>query len=187
MTAHTLRVYDPARQPPGWSEIVRPDQYVAFATDLATGVPCDAAGRPFTSSGDVTCVVFDTLDEARQFCDDAVTAAPGVQFDLFDANGRANPPLVQIVHPSHAAALDSDPRTLARRRLSAFALLAAGLSLIAIDAWLVGELLLITMVGITLVLAAGRLLFLNLAFRDAERRRLDRLAARERPSTRERA
>jgi hypothetical protein len=55
-----LRIYDASRRPASWAEIVRPGQFVAFAT------PSDG-----------TCVLFDSLDEARAFCEAGVLAAPG--------------------------------------------------------------------------------------------------------------
>jgi hypothetical protein len=38
-----LRVYDPARTPASWTEIIRPGQFVAFVK-RDTGAPCDERG-----------------------------------------------------------------------------------------------------------------------------------------------
>jgi hypothetical protein len=40
-----LRLYDRARTPRSWTEIIRPGQFVAFAKLIDTGAPCDAEGR----------------------------------------------------------------------------------------------------------------------------------------------
>ena len=84
-----VRIHDPERKPASWAEIIRPGQFAAFAT------PSDG-----------TCILFDSLAEARAYCDAAVQSAPAARYDVFDAEGRSNPPLLTIVHPSRAHTLD---------------------------------------------------------------------------------
>jgi hypothetical protein len=85
-----LRLYDPDRRPPNWTDIIRPGQFAAFARHVEGGGPCDADGRPFASSDLVTCLIFDELDYAARFCEERVTEVPSVRFEVFDsAGGRA--------------------------------------------------------------------------------------------------
>src|SRR3954452_20731288 len=103
-----VRVYDAGRRPPNWTEIIRPGQFVAFAKDLDTEAPCDPSGRPFGSADAVSCIIFDSLAEARRVCHEAVDHAPPVRFDVFDSSGRSSPPLLTIVHASRVATLDGN-------------------------------------------------------------------------------
>lgn len=156
-----LQIFDPDRRPANWAEIIRPGQFVAFAT------PSDG-----------TCVLFDSLDETRAFCEGAVLAAPATRFDVFDAEGRANPPLLTVVHPSRAQGLDSHPRTLHKRRVIAWLLIAGGALLLIYTYWKFADVEAIFpgVIGINLLLAGGRLLWYNLAVRETERARGERLA-----------
>jgi hypothetical protein len=172
-----VRVHDPARRPASWTAIIGPRQLVAFAKDADDGAACDAAGQRFADPSGTTCILFDSLAEARAFCDAAVRSAPRVRFDVFDAEGRANAPLLTIVDPSRARSLDTHPRGLRTRRAIAWSLIAAGLPLVIYAYWRRADIEVIfpTFIGINLVIAGGRLLWLNLAIRETERARAERL------------
>ena len=92
-----VAIHDPRRRPASWTEIIRPGQFVAFA-----------------APSDGNCILFDSVAEARAYCDAAVEAAPATRFDVFDAEGRAQPPLLTVVHPSQI--LDTDPRPVRSSR-----------------------------------------------------------------------
>jgi hypothetical protein len=156
-----LRIYDPDRRPANWTEIIQPGQFVAFAT------PSDG-----------TCVLFDSLDEARAFCEAGVLAAPATRFDVFDADGRANPPLLTVVHPSRAQGLDSHPRMQHKRRVIAWVLITSGALLLSYTYWKFADIRAVVpgVIGINLLLAGGRLLWFNLAVRETERARDERVA-----------
>jgi hypothetical protein len=163
-------------------DIVHPGQFIAFAKDLETGAVCDASGRPFPEVAAATCTVFDSLAEARAFCGAAVLAAPGTRFDVFDAEGRARPPLLTIVHPEKTRALEDNPRDIQRRRAIAWALIAGGVPLVATTYWTGTSLAMMVpvFVGVNMIIAGGRLLWLNLAMRETERERHERLDRLER-------
>jgi hypothetical protein len=156
-----VRIHDPARRPASWAGIIRPGQFVVFAT------PSDG-----------TCVLFESMGEARAFCEAGVLAAPGTRFDVFDAQGRAQPPLLTVVHPSREPTLDTHPRTLHRRRVIAWALIIAGVLLILFTYWKFSaiEAIFPGVIGINMLLAGGRLLWFNLGVRETERAREDRVA-----------
>jgi hypothetical protein len=171
-------VHDPGRRPASWTGLIRPGQFVAFARDAATGVPCDQDGRLFQDADATTCLLFDSFDEARTCCERGVASAPAVRFDIFDAEGRANPPLLTVLHPSRAAALDTHPGAMRRRGIIAWALAALGLALIVFayverrDMEIVPP----AFIGINMILVGARLLWMNLAVRETERTREDRVA-----------
>jgi hypothetical protein len=173
----TVRVYDPERRPPNWRQIILPGQFVAFSTLAESGAPCDLEGTPFAAADDVTCLIFDSLPEAAAFCRARVEQAPIIRFEIFDATGRTQPPLLTVVHASRARTLE-DNRI--GRRMSygaALALTVAAPILIWYD-WARhdGLLMLPTIVGINCLLIAGRLVQLNLAYASAEKSRRARVA-----------
>jgi hypothetical protein len=155
-----LQIHDPERRPASWAEIIRPGQFVAFA-----------------APSDGTCVLFDSLHEGRAYCQAAVLSSPELRFDLFDTDGRARPPLESYVHPSRAAALDAHPGAAHRRRVIAWSLIAAAVPLLVFTARRLSDIEAIFpgVIGVNLLLAAGRLLWLNLGVRETERARRERL------------
>jgi hypothetical protein len=173
-----VRLYDPHRRPPNWTDIIQPGQFVAFAKDLDSGAACDAAGKPFPSSGEITCVIFDGIEEAGAFCRAAVQRVPALRFDVFDAAGRAKPPLLTVVHPSRVATLDGgNPRWTAFNKWGAVALVAVTPALFWLDWWKYdGLLILPTILAINFLIIAARMLQLNAAHASAERSRRERLA-----------
>jgi hypothetical protein len=158
-------------------QIVRPHQFVLFAKDLDSGAACDLDGTAFADPAQATCAICESLAEARTVADAALTKAPALRIDVFDAEGRANPPLMTLLHPSRAAQADTHPRVLRKRQIIAWALIAIGVALIgfAIVERHDREIILPAFVGINMLIAAGRLLWFNLAVRETERVRQTRL------------
>jgi len=172
-----LRLYDRARTPNSWTEIVRSGQFVAFAKIFDTGAPCDAQGRPFVTMEDASCLVFDRLDDAEAFCREQVNRAANVRFEIFDSTGRAQPPLLLIVHPSRQHQLEGNPRGMRLRTQGSVALFVFA----AVSFWYDfrhGPVVQFfpTLLGINLVVVALRLLQLNGSYAHAERVRQRRLA-----------
>jgi hypothetical protein len=164
-----VRIHDPDRRPASWTDIIRPGQFVAFAT------PSDGS-----------CVILDSLAEARAYCDAAVGAAPATRFDVFDAQGRAESALLTIVHPSREPALDTHPRAIRRRRVIGWALIIGGALLLIWTYWKFPDVEAIFpgVIGINMLLAGGRFLWFNLGVRETERARRERLARAESPGGR---
>ena len=173
-----LRLHDPGRRPASWSEIIQSRQFAAFAKSLDTGTPSDADGRGFAVPSDSVCYVFDSLDEARAFCEASVNRASAVQFEIFDAAGRSNPPLLTVVHPSRSTG-DTDPSALRRRQLIAWTLIVLAIPTLVLAYRLRdgGHQIFAGFIGLNLLVAAGRLLWFNLALRETEDVRRKRMAA----------
>jgi hypothetical protein len=172
-----LRLFDPNRHLSSWTEIIRPGQYAAFSKWRETGAPCDRGGQPFATVEDATCLLFDGLEAARTFCEEQVLRAPDVQFEIFDSSGRGDGPLLIIVHPSRAAALEGNARGIRIRAWSAAALLVVSTALFWYDyRHDQGMLVFPTMLGINLVVVAARLLQLNGSYAHAERVRRRRVS-----------
>jgi hypothetical protein len=175
--ASTLRLFDPDRRPSNWTDIIQPGQYVVFSQLIETGASCDAQGQRFDSVEHVTCLLFDALDPARAFCQAQVQRAPQLRFEIFDATGRASGPLIVITHPSRTARLEGNPRGMRIRYRAAVALLIAAVALFWYD-YRNGRGILIfpTVIGVNLIVAAARLIQLNVSYAHSERERQQRLA-----------
>ena len=170
-----LRIYDPQRQPPDWTDIVRADQFVAFAKRADGGAPCDADGRPFATPADATCLLFDTVQDARAFCEARVQASGEVAFEIYDGAGRVNPPLLVVLAPSRRNAADNSPHAMGLRFRAAVALTAGAVLLFWLDYVREGVHFVLSVIGVHLMVAAGRLAMMNNSVRQSERVREERL------------
>lgn len=171
-----VRLHDDTREPKGWMQIIRPAEFAAFATLADSGVVCDADGVP-TGMDNASCIIFGTLRDAEAFCRERVAQIPSVRFDILDSAGRRRPPLLTIVHPSRAAALDGSATKMRRNTYVAIVSLAVGPSLIWFD-WTFydGILVMPTIVGINALLIAVRLFMMNFSHISSERTRRERVA-----------
>jgi hypothetical protein len=171
-----VRVFDPNRQPPNWTDIIRPGQFVAFSKHIDSGAPCDTGGVPFELAESVACIIFDNLAEAEAFCTERVLRVPTLRFDVFESTGRTQPPLLTVVHPSRIATLDGNPRSARINKWASIVLVIAAPILFWIDWWKYdGLLILPTILGINMLIIAARLIQLNGAHASAERARRERL------------
>jgi len=175
-----LRLYDPERRPSNWVDIVRPTQFVVFCSDVDSGGTTDANGKPFLSPGAATCLVFDSLNDTRRFCEARVAEVPSLRFEVFDARGRVESPLLVIVDPARAEKIEGGARSLRLRKWAALLMIAVAPALIWYDfATSRGSLVLPSFLGVSLVVAGLRILFMNMALREAERTRRARLERHE--------
>jgi len=179
-----LRLFDSARHPPSWTDIIQPGQFAAFSKRADSGASCDHRGQPFDSVEMATCLIFDALESARSFCAEQVLRVPDVRLEIFDAAGRADGPLLVIVHPDRMAALEGNPRGVRIRTWTAAALVAGSVALFWYDYQHDrGMLIFPTALGVNLILVAARLLQLNGSYAYAARERQRRLDAHTRANS----
>ena len=174
---HVVRVYDASRQPRDWMDIIQPGQFVVFASLLDGDAPCSLDGVP-TGNDAATCAIVASLGEAEALCHAHVERHPAVRFDVFDARGRSQSPLLTVIHPSRAGSLEGEAGVRRRFRAIAILLILAAVGLFWMDWHSSWAMILPTLLAFNLLLLAGRLLQLNAAYAAAERRRLARLAGR---------
>jgi hypothetical protein len=173
-----LRLFDPARHPTSWTDIIQPGQFAAFSKRADSGGSCDHRGQPFASVEMATCLMFDALEPARSFCAEQVLRVPDVRFEIFDSAGRADGPLLVIVHPARTASMEGNPRGVRIRAWTAAALVAGSLPLFWYDYQHDrGMLIFPTALGVNLIIVAARLLQLNGSYAHAARERQRRLDA----------
>lgn len=171
-----LRVYDGSRQPRDWMDVIRPGQFVVFPSLIADGAPCDFEGTPVAHHLAV-CAIADSLDEAERSSRTCVAEHSTLRCDVFDADGRRNPPLLTIVHPDRARGLEGDASVRRRNKWIAFALIAVAPVLMWFDWMAAGLMIVPTVIAVNGLLLAARLLQLNAAYAAAERRRAERVSS----------
>lgn len=156
---------------------MRRNQVAVLATTL-DGVLCDIDGTRLANASDASCVLFDSLEDARAFGRQTIERHPGLRLEVFDATGRANPPLLTIVHPAHD--LEASPRAMRRRRDWGVALVAGAVVMIAAAFWFLPAIwtVVLMLLGGNALLAGGRLLLVNVGVRESEALRLRRIEER---------
>lgn len=180
MNGTVLRLYDPARDPSHWDAIIKPGQLAVFGIDTATGQPCQLDGRPFASPAEASCVVFDSLDEARARCEAEAARTPTLFFEIFDHSGRAKPALATVGRHPESNSVFSNPRFAPWRRAAAVLMLPMALGLFWVDYQQQGLLVFPTAIGLNLLVFGIRLLLLDAGVTEAGRRAKQRLAEHER-------
>ena len=105
-----VTLYDRSRKPSSWMEIIRPGQYAAFFSDVETGTEMSPAGVYLAPGMTHSCLIFDSLTEAANYCRQRVEEVNGLQCDVFDSQGRANPPVAVFVHKRYETKLDSEAK-----------------------------------------------------------------------------
>jgi hypothetical protein len=174
-----VRLHDPSRRPASWTEIIRPGQFAVFASDAESSAPRDLDGARLASADDAVCAIADSLDEARRASEAAVARHPSLRLDIFDAEGRARPPLLTVLHPDRAGSLEQAPASMRMRRILAWTLIVIGVALDVYAALVPPEreIFLPAFIGLNAIIFGGRFLWLNLALRETERAREARVAA----------
>ena len=164
-----FKVYDDARRPPEWTALVGPAQCAVFLKDVKTANPLALDGTEVEHIRDCTFFLFDRLDEARSFCEAQVRRYPQMCCDVFDADGKAKPPMLVIMHPDSAKKDELSPSSVKWRKNVAIASLVASAGLFAADWHSEFELTWPSILAVNLFLLGLRFLYWNTV--SGERRR----------------
>jgi hypothetical protein len=170
-----IRLYDPKRKPQDWTDLIDRTECVVFLKNRADSTSLAANGRPYTKPSDETCVVFHSLDAAQQFGQLKVEHLKHVRFEIYDADGPANRPLLVIVHPEFRRSEESDPIGSRRRRLMMFVLVLSSIPLFWLGAHGTNSSDLAIFFGINCLLLALRFLYWDAGWKASEQKRLARL------------
>ncbi len=171
-----FKVYDKTRKPADWTSLVGPTQCAAFLKDVKTANPLATDGSEITHLGDCRFLLFDHLEEARAFCEAQVQRYPFMCCEIFDAEGKAKPPLLAIMHPSAARKNELSPTWVKRRKVIAIASLVAAGVLFVADWRSEYELLWPSLLAVNLLPLGLRLLYWNTASAERSRTQAKRLA-----------
>jgi hypothetical protein len=170
-----FKVYDETRQPADWTSLVGATQCAVFLKDVKTANPLATDGREIDRLRDCTFLLFDHLEEARTFCEAQVQKFPFMCCEIFDADGKAKPPLLAIMHPTAARKDELSPTWVKRRRVLAIASLVAAPALFIADWRSEYELLWPSLLAVNLLPLGLRLLYWNTASTERNRRQAKRI------------
>ena len=147
-----LKLYDPERQPPSWTELIHPGQYAVFHSNVHTDTASRPDGSFFSPGEESTCLVFDSLLEAESYCQARVEEVPSLRCDIFDHTGKSKSPMLTYVNQIYV----KSPQKYAKW---GWALIAASLPCFWAEWYWNGTLLIPVIVGINLVFAGLRMIY----------------------------
>jgi hypothetical protein len=140
----------------------------------------DCSGKPYLTPDSTTCLIFDHIDSARQFCEAKVQSLPHLRCEIYDSEGLAHPPLLVVIHPDFQHQEDAGSFWSRRRKLIALALFLAAPPLIWLDVRRANTLILPTFLAFNCILLALRFLYWDFGVKHRERERQQRLDAHRR-------
>ena len=147
-----LTLYDPERRPANWTDLVHAGQYAVFHTDVETDIERTAEGH-YLGPGDAsTCMVFDSLAEAEEYCEARVAMVPRLRCDIYDHTGKSKRPMLTYVNKIYL----KSPQKHARL---GWALVAASLPCFWIEWHWHGTLVVPMIVGFNLLFGGLRLVY----------------------------
>jgi hypothetical protein len=141
-----IKLYDPARTPSNWTDLVRPGQYAVFRTDVRSDLELLSPGQ------DSTCLVFDSLAEAETYCEASVDRIPNLRCDIYDHTGKSKPPTLTYVNKAHL-------KSPQKRVYWGWLLVAASLPCFWIEWHWNGTLIIPVIVGVNLLFAGLRTVY----------------------------
>ena len=160
-----VKVYDQARQPQNWNELLAPSQCAVFFKRIGSQAPLSPTGASVPRVRDCTFLLFDSLEEARRLCQAKVHDYPYMCCEIFDWRGKAQPPLLTIVHPDFAHKDELSAQSVRQRKIVVILLFIGALPLFWFDHRSGGGLIWPTFLGLTMILAGLRILYWNTARR----------------------
>jgi len=175
-TYREFKVYDDTRHPPEWTSLVGPAQCAVFLKDVKTANPLALDGREIEHNRDCAFFLFDRLDDARKFCAAQVEHFPFMCCDIFDADGKAKPPMLVIMHPDAAKMDELSPSSVKWRKNVAIGSLVASAGLFAADWRSEFELTWPSILAVNLFLLGLRFLYWNTASSERRRTQAKRVA-----------
>jgi hypothetical protein len=171
-----FKIYD-KNWPGDWMSRVGPTQCVALFKDFHTAAPVSYRGESFPKMTDCTFVLFDSLDEAKTFCEAQVRQHPSMCAEIFDHQGRAKDPLVVVVDSTVAEKAELSRSSVRRRKVWAFVLFCIAVPLIAWDWSKDWDLIWPAVLGLNIGVFGLRLLYWNTARAERNRERAHRVEA----------
>ena len=174
-TFREFRVYDKTRETADWTSLVGPTQCAVFLKNVTTANPLATDGSEIARLSDCRFLLFERLEQARAFCDAQVQRYPFMCCEIFDASGKAKPPLLVIMHPTAARKDELSPTWVKRRKVLAIASLIAAGALFVADWRSEYELLWPSLLAVNLLPLGLRLLYWNTASAERSRTQAKRL------------
>ena len=178
-----LRLFDPQRKPANWMGHIREGEFALFFKDANSSQEMKADGSYAESAEESTCLVAGSLDEALDFAEARVDASPQMRCDIFDHQGKANPPLASIVHQDRKGQENTEALGWKRIRWG-IVLVPLGVPLIVYDYVHDWALFLPAFIGINLIAAGARMIVWGMGTLENSRRSATFVRSRQKPTRR---
>ena len=157
-----LKLYDPTRRPHSWTDIVHSGQYAVFHSNIHTDIASKPDGSFPAPDEENTCLVFDSLQDAEDYCASKVQQIPDLRCDIYDHTGKSRPPMLTYVNRVYL----KSPQKYANW---GWVLIAGSLLCFWAERHWHGTLLIPMIVGINLVFAGLRLVYWGKGGREKRR------------------
>lgn len=129
MSLREVKLFDAERRPPHWMGHIHDGEYALFFKDVRSGQELDSNGD---LPKDSVCLIAASLEEALDFAQARVDETHSLRCDIYDAQGKANPPVASIVHQNNKS-LENTAATGWKRIWFGIALLPVGAPMILYD------------------------------------------------------
>jgi hypothetical protein len=152
-------------------EIIQPGQYAVFHKNAQTEIETDSEARYLPAGAPSTCLVFDSLDEAKNYCQSQVERFRNLRCEIYDSAGKAKPPLAIILNPALAKKLEESPASAKRKIVIGVALMALSIPLFVWDWEGQWTFILPTLAGINMLFIGFRIIIWGLGTLESARQR----------------
>jgi len=154
-----VALYDPRRRPANWMQIIQPGQYAVFHKDARTEIETNSEGAYLPSGEPSTCLIFDSLEEAKKYCELRVQQFSNLRCEIYDHAGKARLPAAIVLNPALAGSLEESPANSKRKIIMGIALMLLSLPLFFWDWKFNWSLILPTLIGLNLIFFGFRIAF----------------------------
>ncbi len=164
-------LYDPKRRPASWMGIIQPGQYAVFHKDAHTEIETDSEARYLPGGSPSTCLIFDSLEEAKNYCESRVLQFGNLRCEIYDSAGKAKTPLAIILNPALAKKLEESPASAKRKIVTGVALMVLSIPLFVWDWKGQWTFILPTLAGINMIFIGFRIILWGLGTLESARHR----------------
>lgn len=139
-------------------KIIQPGQFAVFHQDLKSAAELSPRGDTVSSAAESVCCIFDTVAEAKSYCEQKVSQYPFMRCEIYDNAGKSKPPLLVVVNHEMQGSVEDSERAGRWRIRIGYLLIAASVPLFCWDWRSRGELILPSVIGVNFIFIGLRLL-----------------------------
>ncbi len=152
-----VALYDPQRRPANWMQIIQPGQYAVFHKDAHTEIETNSQGAYLPAGAPSTCLIFDSLEEAKKYCELRVQQFGNLRCEIYDNSGKAKLPAAIVLNPALAGSLEESPANSKRKIITGITLVILSVPLFIWDWKFNWDLILPTLIGLNLIFFGFRI------------------------------
>ena len=143
-------------------QIIQPGQYAVFHKDAHTEIETNSQGAYLPAGAPSTCLIFDSLEEAKKYCELRVQQFSNLRCEIYDHAGKAKPAAAIVLNPMLAKSLEENPANSKRKIVLGIALMVLSGPLFFWDWKFNWSLIVPTLIGLNLIFFGFRIAFWGL-------------------------